>query len=147
MTTDKSTRREQACRHEPPAQNAAVNAIERSSDRWMLVSYSFEGGDKLTSPPRVALEFEDLSGRTRFQSAAGPCQLDAFIRCAEEITRHTLTVRSYDSRTVWCKAGGWTEGTLTIDNKGEIVKAYGCGANAMHAFVVALVRALNILAS
>jgi len=114
-----------------------------SSGEWRLVSYAFDGGDNMKSPPRVILQLEDESGTERFATRIAECQFDALLQCAAEIARRDLVIRAYDARTDWTKAGPWTDGVLTLEHDGSIVKTSGCSTNAVHAFVTALVRALN----
>ena len=121
----------------PPPQQAS------NADRWRLVSYAIEGGDALTSPPRVSLELEDSSGAPRFATHAGPCQLDSLVRCAEEIVRREIAVRSFETRTDWTKAGAWTDGLLTVECGEAVIKTSGASTNPLNTFVHALMRALN----
>lgn len=134
MHIRRSTDESGAC--SPPRQNSNL-------DRWRLVSYAVEGGDNLTSPPLVSLELEDSSGAPRFATHAGPCQLDSLVRCAEEIVRRDIAVRSFETRTDWTKAGAWTDGLLTVEYGEAVIKTSGASTNPLKAFVQALMRALN----
>ena len=121
-------------KHAPDNEPSAENA-------WSLIAWTMDAGSDVCAP-RVTLEMRSPGGGARFAVHEGPCQFDSLIECARIITGKALNVRSWEARTDWCKAGAWTDGILTVERNGAVVRTSGCATNALAAFVQALLRAI-----